>query len=239
LFWDTGDPYHYVRLQEVQDQDEEILIVGGEDHRTGQSDDTTVHHERVERWARDSFPFIRDLAYTWSGQVMQSIDGLAFIGRNPMDKGNVYVVTGDSGTGMTYATIAAILITDLIEERENPWATLYDPSRKTLRTAPAYAKEAVRMAAQYADWVMPGDMKSADDVPPDGGAVVKEGLAPVAVYREPDGTLHRMSAVCVHLGCIVRWNATERSWDCPCHGSRYDRFGVVMNGPANSNLQGR
>jgi glycine/D-amino acid oxidase-like deaminating enzyme/nitrite reductase/ring-hydroxylating ferredoxin subunit len=239
LFWDTGDPYHYVRLQEVQDQDEEILIVGGEDHRTGQSDDTTVHHERVERWARDRFPFIRDLAYTWSGQVMQSIDGLAFIGRNPMDKGNVYVVTGDSGTGMTYATIAAILITDLIEKRENPWATLYDPSRKTLRTAPAYAKEAVRTAAQYADWVMPGDVKSAEDVPPDGGAVVKEGLAPVAVYREPDGTLHRMSAVCVHLGCIVRWNATERSWDCPCHGSRYDRFGVVMSGPANSNLPRR
>jgi glycine/D-amino acid oxidase-like deaminating enzyme/nitrite reductase/ring-hydroxylating ferredoxin subunit len=239
LYWDTGWPYHYVRLQNAPDHDGEILIVGGEDHRTGQTDDTTVHHERLERWARDRFPFIREIAYTWSGQVMESVDGLAFIGRNPLDKDNVYVVTGDSGTGMTYAMIAAILITDLIEGRDNPWATLYDPSRKTLRTAPAYAKEAVRTAAQYADWVLPGDAKSAEDVPPDGGAVIKEGLAPVAVYREPDGTLHRMSAVCVHLGCIVRWNSTERSWDCPCHGSRYDRFGVVMNGPANSNLPAR
>ena len=239
LYWDTGWPYHYIRLQSTGDESEEILIVGGDDHRTGQADDTTVHQERIERWARERFPFIIDIPYRWSGQVMESVDGLAFIGRNPMDKGNVYVVTGDSGTGMTYATIAAILITDLIEGRENPWATLYDPSRKTLRTAPAYAKEAVRMAAQYADWVMPGDVKSAEDVPPDGGAVVKEGLSPIAVYREPDGTLHRMSAVCVHLGCIVRWNATERSWDCPCHGSRYDRFGVVMNGPANSNLPRR
>ena len=239
LYWDTGYPYHYVRLQDINDHEAEILIVGGEDHRTGQADDTTVHHERLERWARDRFQFIRDIAYAWSGQIMQSVDGLAFVGRNPMDKGNVYVVTGDSGTGMTYATIAAILITDLIEGRENPWETLYDPSRKTLRTAPAYAKEAVRTAAQYADWVMPGDVRSAEDVPPDGGAVIKEGLSPVAVYREPDGTLHRLSAVCVHLGCIVRWNATERSWDCPCHGSRYDRFGVVMNGPANSNLPHR
>ena len=240
LYWDTGWPYHYVRLQQLSpDQEDEILIVGGEDHRTGQADDTSVHHERVERWAREHFPMIRDVSYAWSGQVMESVDGLAFIGRNPLDKDNVYVVTGDSGTGMTYATIAGILITDLIEGRENPWAKLYDPSRKTLRTAPAYAKEAVRMAAQYADWVMPGDAGSAEDVPPDGGAVVKEGLAPVAVYREPDGTLHRMSAVCVHLGCIVRWNATERTWDCPCHGSRFDRFGTVVNGPANSNLPRR
>ena len=239
LSWDTGSPYHYVRLQNAPDGDGDILIVGGEDHRTGQADDTTVHHERLEQWARERFPSIEEISYTWSGQIMQSIDGLAFIGRNPLDKENVYVVTGDSGTGMTYATIAGILITDLIEGRPNPWEKLFDPSRKTLRSAPAYAKEAIRMAAQYADWITPSDVKSPDDVPPDGGAVLKEGLAPVAIYREPDGTLHKMSAVCVHLGCIVRWNATERTWDCPCHGSRFDRFGTVINGPANSNLPRR
>jgi glycine/D-amino acid oxidase-like deaminating enzyme/nitrite reductase/ring-hydroxylating ferredoxin subunit len=239
LYWDTGLPYHYVRLQNVPEIDGEILIVGGEDHRTGQADDTHVHEERLELWARERFPLIRDIAYHWSGQIMQSVDGLAFIGRNPMDDSNVYVVTGDSGTGMTYGTIAAILITDLIEGRENPWEKLYDPSRKTLRSAPAYAREAMRTAAQYADWVKPGDVKHIEDVPPDSGAVMKEGLSPVAVYREPDGTVHKLSAVCVHLGCIVRWNSTERTWDCPCHGSRYDRFGVVLNGPANSNLPPR
>lgn len=239
LFWDTGNPYHYARVQNAPGGDGEILIVGGEDHRTGQADDTTVHHDRLEGWARDRFPFMEEIAYTWSGQVMQSVDGLAYIGRNPLDSENVYVITGDSGTGMTYATIAAILITDLIESRPNPWETLYDPSRKTLRSAPAYAREAVRTAAQYVDWVTPGDVKSADDIPPDAGAVLKEGLSPVAAYREPDGTLHKLSAVCVHLGCVVRWNAAERTWDCPCHGSRYDRFGTVINGPANRNLPHR
>lgn len=239
LFWDTGSPYHYVRVHNAAGIDGEVLIVGGEDHRTGQADDTHVHEERLEQWARERFPFIQEISYRWSGQVMQSIDGLAFIGRNPMDESNVYVVTGDSGTGITYGTIAGILITDLIEGRENPWQKLYDPSRKTLRSAPAYAREAVRMAAQYADWVLPGDVRHVEDVPRDGGAVIKEGLSPVAVYREPDGTVHKLSAVCVHLGCVVRWNATERTWDCPCHGSRYDRFGVVINGPANSNLPPR
>lgn len=241
LYWDTGFPYHYARVQNDNGHgdDSEILMVGGGDHRTGQSDDTTVHHGRLERWARSRFPFIQEIAYTWSGQVMQSVDGLAFIGRNPLDAANVYVVTGDSGSGMTYSMIAAILITDLIEGRANPWQTLYDPSRKSLRAAPTYAREAVRMVAQYADWISPGDAQSADDVAPDTGAVVKEGLVPVAVYREPDGTLHRLSAVCVHLGCVVRWNAAERTWDCPCHGSRYDRFGSVISGPANSNLPHR
>ena len=243
LYWDTGSPYHYARLQSaatgISDGDGEILILGGEDHRTGQASDTTEHEARLESWARQRFPFIDDIAYSWSGQVMQSIDGLAFIGRNPMDKDNVYVVTGDSGTGMTYATISAILITDLIEGRPNPWEPLYDPSRKSLRAAPAYVKEAVRMVAQYADWITPTDVKSVSDVQPDSGAVVNEGLARVAIYREPDGTVHRMSAVCVHLGCIVRWNQVERTWDCPCHGSRYDRFGTVVSGPANSNLPPR
>lgn len=244
LYWDTGYPYHYARVQSLPAAaggggEGELLIVGGEDHRTGQADDTSEHLARLEAWARDRFPFIDDLAYTWSGQVMQSIDGLAFIGRNPLDQDNVYIVTGDSGTGMTYATIAAILITDLIEGRQNPWETLYDPSRKSLRAAPAYTREAVRTTLQYADWFKPGDVRSVDDIPPDAGAVMNEGLAKLAIYRDPDGTLHRLSAVCVHLGCVVRWNATERTWDCPCHGSRYDRFGTVINGPANANLPRR
>jgi len=142
LYWDTGFPYHYARIHgasPIAGDDTEILIVGGEDHRTGQADDTTEYLTRLEHWARGRFPFISEIPYTWSGQVMQSIDGLAFIGRSPVREENVFVVTGDSGTGMTYATVAAILITDLIEARENPWETLYDPSRKTLRTAPAEA----------------------------------------------------------------------------------------------------
>ena len=242
LYWDTGFPYHYVRVQNgppMIGPDNDLLIIGGEDHRAGQEDDTAEHHARLETWARERFPMIDEIHYAWSGQVLQSVDGLAFIGRNPSDRDNVFIVTGDSGTGMTYATIAAILITDLIEGRSNPWEALYDPSRKSLRAAARYAGESARTLSQYADWVAPADVRSADDIPPDSGAVMRDGLGRIAAYRAPDGTLHRMSAACTHLGCIVQWNGTERTWDCPCHGSRFDRFGLVIDGPANSNLEPR
>lgn len=243
LYWDSGFPYHYARIQggTLSNAGNDILIVGGEDHRTGQVDDTEERYGRLERWARERFPFIEEIAYTWSGQIMQSVDGLAFIGRNPGDARNVYVVTGDSGTGLTYATIAAILITDMIEERPNPWQSLYDPSRTSFRSARTFGDVDDRRAAQSGGRVKPGpgSATSVDQLMPDEGAVLDDGMEPVAIYREPDGTVHRMSAVCVHLGCTVTWNAAERTWDCPCHGSRYDRFGTVINGPANDDLPPR
>jgi glycine/D-amino acid oxidase-like deaminating enzyme/nitrite reductase/ring-hydroxylating ferredoxin subunit len=237
LYWDTGDPYHYVRLHPL-DGGDDLLIVGGEDHKTGQADDLIERHARLERWARDRFPAMGTVEFAWGGQVMETMDGLAFIGHNPMDlDDNVYVATGDSGMGMTHGTIAGILITDLIQGRDNPWVKLYDPSRKTLRAARTYVGEALNMAAQYADWVTPGDVESEEEIAPDSGAVMRRGLAKVAVYRDAQGALHRRSATCPHLGCIVAWNPSEKSWDCPCHGSRFDKFGTVMVGPANSDLK--
>ena len=138
--------------------------------------------------------------------------------------------------GMTHGTIAGMLLSDLILGRKNPWAELYDPSRKTLRSFPDFAKENINVAAQYTDVITPGEVDSIDVIPKGEGSVVRKGLAKVAVYRDEDGTVHSMSAVCVHLGCIVNWNAAEKTWDCPCHGSRYDAMGVVINGPANSDL---
>ena len=178
----------------------------------------------------------RDVRFKWSGQIMEPVDGLAFIGRNPMDHANVYTVTGDSGTGLTHGTIAGILLTDLILKRHNPWETLYDPGRITLRAAGEFAKEALNTAAQYADWVTPGDVASTEEIVKDSGAVVRRGAAKVAVYRDATGALHERSAVCPHLGCIVAWNPVEKTWDCPCHGSRFDKFGGVINGPANIGL---
>ncbi|MGE3982576.1 MAG: (2Fe-2S)-binding protein [Dehalococcoidia bacterium] len=128
------------------------------------------------------------------------------------------------------------MLTDLILGRENPWSTLYDPSRKTLRAAGEFGKEAVNVAAQYADWVTGGDVETVDEIAKDSGAVIRRGLTKVAVYRDAKGKLHELSAVCTHLGCIVHWNTPEQTWDCPCHGSRFDKFGKVVNGPANSNL---
>ncbi len=245
LLWDTGPvskegrsaPYHYVRLQKIRgDSAQELMIVGGEDHKTGQADDTQERHQRLHAWALERFPMIGEIEFAWSGQVMESIDGLAFIGRNPMDEANVYVVTGDSGMGMTHGTIAGMLLTDLIMGRENPWATVYDPSRKTLSAIGEFASEAVNMALQYTDWVTGGDVGSPDEISNDSGALIRRGMSKIAAYRDESGVLHERSAVCGHLGCIVRWNPTEKTWDCPCHGSRFNKLGKVLNGPANSDL---
>jgi nitrite reductase/ring-hydroxylating ferredoxin subunit len=174
--------------------------------------------------------------YAWGGQVIETMDYLAFIGRNPMDHDNVYVVTGDSGMGLTHGTIAGLLLTDLIFERRNPWTMLYDPSRMRVRAAAEFARENSNVALQYADWLTDGDVESTDDIPRESGAILRHGLEKVAAYRDAQGVLHEHSAVCTHLGCIVKWNGSEKSWDCPCHGSRYDPYGQVINGPANKPL---
>jgi glycine/D-amino acid oxidase-like deaminating enzyme/nitrite reductase/ring-hydroxylating ferredoxin subunit len=236
LLWDTPDPYHYVRLQSAPDSPmHEYLIVGGEDHKTGQAEDFEERFERLEAWTRERFP-IQDVPLRWSGQVMEPIDGMAFIGRNPGDD-KIYIATGDSGNGMTHGTVAGMLLGDLILGRDNPWATLYDPSRKFLRAAAEFARENLNVAVQYADYVTPGDVGSLGEVRAGEGAIVRRGLKQVAAYRDLEGTVHQYSAVCTHLGCIVTWNATENSWDCPCHGSRFHPIdGHVLNGPANSPL---
>ncbi|HYC31360.1 MAG TPA: FAD-dependent oxidoreductase, partial [Gemmatimonadales bacterium] len=230
LYWDTADPYHYVRLEG------DHLIVGGEDHKTGQEDDGYDRFAYLEAWARERFP-IGDIDHRWSGQVMESVDGLAYIGRNPADKAHILVATGDSGQGMTHGTIAGILLTDLIMGRPNPWEKLYDPSRKSLKSAAEYLKENVNVAKQYLDYVSPGEVGSVEEIARGQGALVRQGLAKLAVYRDDAGALHALSAVCTHLGCIVHWNSLEGTWDCPCHGSRFATDGHVLNGPAAAGLE--
>jgi len=236
LYWDYADPYHYVRLQSGEKGAADVLIVGGEDHHTGQEDDAEARWGRLEQWTREHWPAAGALEFRWSGQVMEPVDGLAYIGRNPLDADNVFIATGDSGNGMTHGTIAGILLTDLIQGRANPWATLYDPSRKSLRATKEWIKEAAKSSAPYAEWVKPGDVESADQVAAGEGAVLRRGLTKVAVYRDPSGRVVELSAVCPHLGCIVDWNSGEKTWDCPCHGSRFTAEGRVVNGPAHTDL---
>jgi Rieske Fe-S protein len=240
LYWDTGDPYHYIRLAETKaggtDSARETLLVGGEDHRTGQADDADTRYARLEQWTRQRFPMAAEVQFRWSGQIMESVDGLAFIGRNPLDHENVYVVTGDSGTGIMHGTIAGLLITDLIQGRENPWTDLYSPSRVTLGAATDFAREAVNTASQYVDWLTVGNLEKDELVPVETGAIVRHGLMKVAVYRDKEGALQECCAVCPHLGGIVSWNDAEKTWDCPAHGSRFDSLGTVLNGPANEDL---
>jgi glycine/D-amino acid oxidase-like deaminating enzyme/nitrite reductase/ring-hydroxylating ferredoxin subunit len=235
LYWDTEVPYHYVRLQAL-DHEDEALIVGGEDHHTGQADDADERWGRLERWTRERFPSAREVEYRWSGQVMEPVDSLAFIGPNPGDEPNVFIATGDSGNGITHGTIAGILITDLILGHPNPWATLYSPSRVTLRAAGRFAKENLAAIAHYAGWAKRSEVTSPEEITRGSGAVINRGLQKVALFRDEAGVLHERSAVCTHLGCIVEWNSGEKTWDCPCHGSRYDPYGRVVNGPALHDL---
>jgi glycine/D-amino acid oxidase-like deaminating enzyme/nitrite reductase/ring-hydroxylating ferredoxin subunit len=240
LYWDDGDPYHYVRLQRAEEEnaDFDYLIVGGEDHKTGQAFDFDDRFARLEKWAHQRWPRIIEVTYRWSGQVMETDDYLGFIGRNPNDADNVYIATGDSGMGMTHGMIAGILISDLILDRWNPWVELYDPARVKLMAAAEWAKQNINTFAQYREYVTGGDVSSVDEIKPGQGAVVRHGALKVACYRDDSGRLHEHSAVCPHLGGIVHWNSLEKSWDCPAHGSRFDVNGCVLNGPANAGLAG-
>jgi glycine/D-amino acid oxidase-like deaminating enzyme/nitrite reductase/ring-hydroxylating ferredoxin subunit len=246
LWWDTGDansewvaePYHYVRLENFDDQ-YDLLISGGEDHKTGQEDQENIsaaeRYERLESWTRSYFPMLEDISYRWSGQIMEPVDGLGFMGKNPGDN-NIYIITGDSGNGMTHATIGAMIISDLILGNKNQWEDLYSPSRITLKSTGDFLKEAGNMASQYLDWIKGSDLKNTADLPAGEGGVLSSGLKKIAVYRDYDDTLKAFSAVCPHLGCIVHWNTDEKSFDCPCHGSRFSTDGTVINGPAQTDL---
>jgi glycine/D-amino acid oxidase-like deaminating enzyme/nitrite reductase/ring-hydroxylating ferredoxin subunit len=234
LYWEDADPYLYIRLQPGDGHD--WLIVGGADYKTGQKDDDAERLQRLEAWTRERFPMVQSVGHSWSGQVLEPADGLAYIGPSPEGADDVYIITGDSGHGMTHGTIGAMICTDLILGRHNPWAGLYDPQRLTLKSSGELAKENLNVAAQYAAWVLPGDVRSEEQVPTGEGRVVRRGARMVAVYCDDAGQLHERSAVCTHLGCVVNWNDLEKSWDCPCHGSRFDPYGEVLNGPAKSAL---
>lgn len=241
LYWDTADPYHYVRLQPAAPGSgrpiRDLLIVGGEDHRTGQADDAERRFARLEDWTRQHFPMAAEVRWRWSGQVMEPADGLAFIGRDPGGARHRYVATGDSGHGMTHGTIAGRLLTDLISGRASRWESLYSPFRVRQPAAAEYLRENAVTAAQYLDWLMPGGASSESALAPGCGAVVRQGLSHAALYRDEAGQLHACSAVCPHLKGIVRWNDAEKTWDCPVHGSRFDAYGRVLNGPASTDLE--
>jgi glycine/D-amino acid oxidase-like deaminating enzyme/nitrite reductase/ring-hydroxylating ferredoxin subunit len=237
LLWDTKDPYHYVRFHEQEDSDYDIMIVGGEDHKTGQGENPEIHFSRLKSWLKANFNIAEpEVVYHWSGQIVEPIDGLAYIGRSPMDDKNVFIATGDSGHGMTHGTIAGILLRDLIIGRKNEWEELYDPKRLNYKSLGNFVKENFNTASQYMDWISPGDSETFTSMGVDEGMIVRHGFSKIAVYRDEHGSYHFHSAVCPHLGGIVHWNSAEKTWDCPCHGSRFSKNGEAINGPSNVGL---
>jgi glycine/D-amino acid oxidase-like deaminating enzyme/nitrite reductase/ring-hydroxylating ferredoxin subunit len=230
LYWDTLDPYHYVRPQPGRGN-YDYLIVGGADHRTGEADDAQVRFEALEAWIRNLLPMLGSVTHRWSGQVLDPIDYSAFIGVNPGNE-NIFVATGDSGQGITHGVVASLVLKDLILQGQSDWTELYDPSRKTASAALNFISENMPTMKNFAEYVAPGEISSFDELKPGHGAIVRQGLQKIAAYRAPNGKLVQRSAECTHLGCHVHWNSLEICWDCPCHGSQFAPDGTALNAPA-------
>jgi glycine/D-amino acid oxidase-like deaminating enzyme/nitrite reductase/ring-hydroxylating ferredoxin subunit len=248
LYWDTGWPYHYARVLTMEGQKTptkgdtvyDALIVGGEDHKVGHDNEPQERWDRIEQWMRQRWPQAGEILYRWSGQILETLDGLAYIGRNPDGAENVYMASGDSGQGMTHGTIAGMLLSDMVLGKPNPWATVYDPKRVSLRASSLrqFATQNLDVAVQYAKgYLSPSEASSVDEIPPGEGRVMRRGTKRIAVYRDTEGRVTEKSAVCTHLKCIVEWNGAEKTWDCPCHGSRFAPSGEVLNGPAIMGLE--
>jgi glycine/D-amino acid oxidase-like deaminating enzyme/nitrite reductase/ring-hydroxylating ferredoxin subunit len=235
LYWDTSDPYHYIRTYRTAEDD--YLIVGGEDHKTGENVDTEARFGKLESYARERFD-IEDIPYRWSGQIIDPLDGLPYIGLNSMAE-HVFVSTGYSGNGMTFGTLGAMILSDLILGKTNKWASLYTATRlHPLASVEKFVVENVDVPIHFvSDRLVGGEAKWANEIGRNEGKLMSVDGHKVAAYRGADGVLHAHSAVCSHMGCIVQWNGAESSWDCPCHGGRFSAEGKVLNGPALHDLK--
>ncbi|MFN7985316.1 MAG: FAD-dependent oxidoreductase, partial [Vicinamibacterales bacterium] len=232
LWWDTANPYTYIRLDAHDDHD--VVILGGEDHKTGQQDDTVVPFRRLEERLAILVPDAK-VSHRWSGQVIETPDGLPYIGESADHQ---FTATGFAGNGMTFGTLAGTMIADALTGRTNPWFDLFHPRRKALtRGLWDYLSE----NADYPYYMIRDrfagpEARSLREVKRGQGAVIERDGQKVAAFRNADGTVVMCSATCTHMGCTVEWNAAERTWDCPCHGSRFQPGGEVISGPAESPL---
>jgi Rieske Fe-S protein len=214
-----------------------MLIVGGEDHKTGTDDKTDERYARLERYAIERFAQVgfTQAEHCWSGQIIETADGLPYIGRSPNAE-HVWVGTGFSGNGMTFGTLAGMILSDAVMGRENAYTALYNPSRvKPLAAAVTYLTENVdfpRYFIQDRLLRVNVEAKALAEVGNGEAKIVQLRGEKLAVFRDDAGEVHALSPVCTHLGCEVSWNRAERSWDCPCHGSRFGVDGAVINGPA-------
>jgi glycine/D-amino acid oxidase-like deaminating enzyme/nitrite reductase/ring-hydroxylating ferredoxin subunit len=235
LYWDTLDAYHYVRLQPGEKKD--WLIVGGEDHKTGEADDAQARFDALTSWARERFGKLGAPTHKWSGQVLEPVDYAGYVGRDP-DNEHIYFVTGDSGQGITNGAVAGLLLPALLDGGDHPWRALYDPARVSLKATDTFIAENVTAVKSFAEHLGGPLLPSEESLAPgEGGLVGGGGINPVAAYRDEDGKMHRVSSICSHVGCTVHFNSFERCWDCPCHGSHFDVDGQELNAPATAPLK--
>lgn len=232
LFWDTSDPYYFLRLEKHQGK--EYAIFGGLDHKTGQEVDANDRYQQLEKLLQQFIPKAQTKA-RWSGQVVESVDGLPYIGEIAEKQ---FIATGFSGNGLTYGTLAAHMACDAVRGRTNPWKNLFDPSRKQLSALWNYVKENADFPYYLVkDRLKESETESPDKLPAGQGKILQIDGKRVGAFKDDQGKLSLLSPVCTHLGCIVQWNQSEKTWDCPCHGSRFHATGEVLAGPAEAPLE--
>jgi len=226
-------PYNYGRFTRYDDN-YDLILVGGEDHKVGSKTDFEERYQALEKWAKERYPDI-EFNYRWSGQVEEPIDLIAYIGQDPGED-NVYMITGDSGLGITHGTLGSKLVSDLILGIANPWKDLYSPKRLKAEAIPGVIGHLVAANMEYKDYLTAKDVTDIEEIVPGQGGIYCKGMNRYAVYKDEEGKVHACSAVCTHMKGLVRWNNSEKSWDCPVHGSRFDKYGKTIHGPAKLDL---
>lgn len=235
LLYDSAVAYKYIRFTKCDEKDD-YMVIGGGDHKVGQSN-TIAPFDELEKWTRDRFPQAGTIDYKWSGQVFEPVDHMAFIGKN-QGKKHTYIVTGDSGNGLTHGVLAGKIIADEITNTPNTWSKAYSPSRlaSIAKSLPTMVTHDIQINAQYKRFAE-SDINDIEDlIPGDGGVLNSKTKTPVACYKDENGKVHKFSALCPHLKGVVCWNSAEKSWDCPVHGSRFSKDGVQLIGPAKAGL---
>ena len=236
LAYDMYDPYHYYRTQLIDG--EQYLIIGGEDHKTAHADNTNAPFNKLESHIRSHFN-VREIAYRWSAQYFEPADGLPYIGHLPGNPGKILVATGYGGNGMTYSSVAARLLTDIVLNKESPYIELFDPNRiKPIAGFTNFVKENIDVAKQLITGLFSKEkIHALADIAPGEGKVIQIEGHTLAIYKDEAGEVHSLNPRCTHLKCTVSWSLAEKCWECPCHGARYDANGKVLTGPADMDLQ--
>jgi glycine/D-amino acid oxidase-like deaminating enzyme/nitrite reductase/ring-hydroxylating ferredoxin subunit len=238
MYINAGTPTRSVRT--LRDGDEVLIQVGGNGHKTGDEDDTPARYDQLEEFLREHWPAAGEVRYRWSTQDYMAHDKVPYVGRLRRGSEHLFVATGFSKWGMTNGTAAAMVLSDRILGRENPWAELFDSKRlRPVRTMSFVKENASAGLRFFADRLSRADRRSVDELKPGEGALIRVRGRKTAVYRDEEGALHGLSPVCRHLYCLVDWNPAERTWDCPCHGSRYAADGRAMQDPTTKDLKRR
>jgi glycine/D-amino acid oxidase-like deaminating enzyme/nitrite reductase/ring-hydroxylating ferredoxin subunit len=236
LGYDMSDPYHYYRTQFING--EKYLIAGGEDHKTGHEDNTEACFRRLESYVKSYFPVDR-IAFRWSSQYFEPADGLPYIGNLPGNGKNVYVATGFGGNGMIYGTLSAIIFTDIIAKGKSAYQDLFDPNRiKPVAGFANFVKEGADVAKELVNTLLPAHkIDELADLAAGEAKVVKFEGTTIALYKDETHHVHAVNSTCTHMKCAVSWNSAEKSWDCPCHGSRFSFDGTMLTAPAQKDLE--